>query len=336
MWANNLKVFSAFAVVILHVSGGFVGNISISDPIYGNYEWWAGNIYDSLTRWCVPLFIMVSGYYLLNKEEPAKVFFQKRLNKVLTPIIFWSLFFSFWTVLKLAVEGKLSNAPITLLNSWASGKPYFHLWYLFMIPFLYTITPVLRLAITHLPRKQTFIFIFFCLILATLNTLVEKVFYNLDASESYSLFTNDFLYYIGYFCLGGYFAKYEPRKKNAFAFTALLLAWITTIIGSYLYTYKYFYSYLSVNTVVASVALFLLIKWNLNKKTSLNNISKFTLGIYLVHPVFLDILNFIAKEWLLSRLDVYVYIPLASVVIFCLSCGLTYVLSKVKLLNKCV
>ncbi|HCI5633973.1 TPA: acyltransferase family protein, partial [Klebsiella variicola subsp. variicola] len=97
MWANNLRVFSAFAVVMLHVAAGFVGGIELSDLNYGNREWWAGNIYDSVTRWCVPLFVMISGYFLLNKDEPTSVFFKKRLNKILIPLIFWSVFFSFWT-----------------------------------------------------------------------------------------------------------------------------------------------------------------------------------------------------------------------------------------------
>jgi surface polysaccharide O-acyltransferase-like enzyme len=50
MWANNLRVFSAFAVVMLHVAVGFVGGIDLSDSSYGSRDWWAGNIYDSVTK----------------------------------------------------------------------------------------------------------------------------------------------------------------------------------------------------------------------------------------------------------------------------------------------
>lgn len=336
VWANNLKVFAAFAVVVLHVAAGFVGGIEVSDPLYGNYEWWAGNIYDSLTRWCVPLFVMISGYFLLNKEEPIQVFFRKRLNKILIPLIFWSLFFSFWTALKFGVKGELSDAPIAIVKGWVLGKPYFHLWYLFMIPFLYLITPALRIVFNKLSNNETLFLVLFCLSLAVLNTLSGNVLSYFGLSAKVTLFTNNFLSYIGYFCLGGYFSKYELKKRNSFAFTTLIVAWVVTIFGSYFFTYKYFYSYLSINTVIASIALFLLIKWHCNKDFRLSSISKLSLGIYLVHPVFLDAISFIGKDWFLSRLDVYMYIPLVSVIVFSLSYLSALLMSKIRFLDKCV
>lgn len=336
MWANNLKFFAAFAVVLLHVAAGFVGGIEISDPIYGSREWWAGNLYDSITRWCVPLFVMISGYFLLNKEEPARIFFRKRLNKILVPLVFWSLFFSFWTILKLTIKGELSNAPIVVAKAWLLGKPYFHLWFLFMIPFLYLITPALRVLFSHLSKNETFTLVSFCLTLAILNTLIANVLPYFDMSTRATIFTNDFLSYIGYFSLGGYIAKYDVKKRNNIALATLFLAWGVTIVGSYFFTYKYFYSYLSINTAVASIALFLLVKWNCDKDFKLNAISKLSLGIYLVHPVFLDALSFVGKDWLIARLDVYVYIPLVSTIVFVLSYLSAFVMSKVKFLNRCI
>ncbi len=328
MWANNLKVFSAFAVVVLHVASAFMGG-------HGSYEWWVGNIYGSLTRWCVPLFVMISGYFLLNKQEPVKVFYRKRLNKILIPLIFWSLFFSFWLVLKLAVKGELSDAPTVLLKAWGLGSPYFHLWYIFMIPFLYFITPALRVAFQHLSKNDIFLLVLFCFSLSTLDTLAGSILSYIGISKQF-VFTNTFLYYIGYFCLGGYFAKYEVKQKNNLALTAFILALMVTVFGSYFFTYKYFYSFLSLNTAVASIALFLLIKWNCNKDFKLNAISKLSLGIYLVHPVFLDLLSFIGKDWLLSKLDLYLYIPLASVLVFTLSYLSAVVMSHIRFLKKCV
>ncbi len=336
MWANNLRVFSAFAVVILHVAAGFVGGIELSDLSYGSRDWWAGNIYDSVTRWCVPLFVMISGYFLLNKEESTSVFFKKRLNKILIPLIFWSVFFSFWTVLKLTIKGELPSAPVVLAEDWVLGKPYFHLWYLFMIPFLYLVTPYLRVVFNRISRNELLFLVCFCLSLSILNTLSSNVLSYFEMSAKVTLFTNDFLNYIGYFCLGGYIAKYGVKQRNGFALVALMLAWSVTIVGSYFFTYKYFYSYLSINTVIASVALFLLIQWNCDRDFNLSGISKLSLGIYLVHPVFLDAVAFVGKDWLLSYMDVYLYIPLVSVIVFGFSYLSAFCMSKIPVLNKCV
>lgn len=336
MWANNLRVFSAFAVVMLHVAAGFVGGIELSDLNYGNREWWAGNIYDSVTRWCVPLFVMISGYFLLNKDEPTSVFFKKRLNKILIPLIFWSVFFSFWTVLALTIKGELPSAPVVLAKAWVLGKPYFHLWYLFMIPFLYLVTPYLRMIFNRVSRNELLFLVCFSLSLSILNTLSGNILSYFEMSAKVTLFTNSFLMYIGYFCLGGYIAKYGVKQRNSFAFVALVLAWSVTIVGSYFFTPKYFYSYLSINTVIASVALFLLIQWNCDRDFNLSGISKLSLGIYLVHPVFLDAVAFVGKDWLLSYMDVYLYIPLASVIVFGFSYLSAFCMSKMPVLNKCV
>ncbi len=204
-----------------------------------------------------------------------------------------------------------------------------------MIPFLYFITPAIRFIFKHLSKNETFLLVLFCLSLAILDTLAGSILSYIGLSKQF-VFTNTFLYYIGYFCLGGYFAKYDVKQKNNLALTAFIFALMVTVIGSYFFTYKYFYSFLSLNTAVASIALFLLIKWNCNKDFKLNAISKLSLGIYLIHPVFLDLLSFIGKDWLLSKLDLYLYIPLASVLVFTLSYLSTAVMSHIKFLKKCV
>ena len=100
MWSANLRFFSILAVIILHVSSKFVAGYSIGSNFYGTFPWWVGNVFDSLTRWCVPIFIMISGYYLLNKTESNRIFLKKRVTKIGFPIIFWSVFFSLWLLFK--------------------------------------------------------------------------------------------------------------------------------------------------------------------------------------------------------------------------------------------
>lgn len=59
-WIDLLKSLAAFAVIILHVSV----------PIVYRFEekeiWWAGNFYNSLVRFSVPIFVMISGVLSVN------------------------------------------------------------------------------------------------------------------------------------------------------------------------------------------------------------------------------------------------------------------------------
>ena len=51
-----------------------------------------------LTKWCIPIFIMISGYYLLNssKEIDYNTFLKKRFKKVLLPFIVWSIIYNLY------------------------------------------------------------------------------------------------------------------------------------------------------------------------------------------------------------------------------------------------
>ncbi len=336
LWADNLRVFAVFAVILLHVAEGFVGGITPSDPMYGSYTWWAGNIYDSITRWCVPLFVMISGYFLLNTDDANKLFFRKRLHRILIPLLFWSVFFSFWLILKSYAKGDLETVHLTIIEGWISGAPFYHLWYLFMIPFLYLVTPILRVFHHSASRDELSFFILVSFSLAMISAFAEKVLIHFHLTNGFMLFSNKFLLYLGYYALGGYIGKYNPKTSNTKCLAILMISLLITIFGSYFFTYSYFYSYLSINTVFASIALFFLIKSSLDKDLRIGYFAAFSFGIYLIHPVFLDLITFFGKDQFLDKLDVYIYIPVVSFIVFILSYIGVFIMSKIKFLNKCI
>ena len=336
MWANNLRVFAVFAVIVLHIASGFVGNIEMSEPDYGGYNWWAGNIFDSITRWCVPLFVMISGYFLLCKDEGNFIFFKKRIKKILIPLIFWSLIFSFWILFIAYIRGDIEEGYKEIVRGVALGRPYFHLWYLFMIPLLYIITPILRLCLSTWSKNEILFFILFSFFLAAINALFNNFSSNLSLKPEGILFTNIFLSYIGYYLLDGYINQFQIKTNTKICITVLFVSLSITILGSYFFSYKYFYSYLSINTILASVSLFLLIRKHINIDLKLSHASKLSFGIYLVHPILLDIFLSLAKDSFLSTINIYGYIPLVSILIFISSYVTIIIMSKTKYLSKCI
>src|SRR3989304_5868153 len=85
IWLDNARISAIFAVVLLHVAYGVV----IENDIGTNY-WWFANIFDSSARWCVPVFVMISGALLLDssKNEDSLTFYKKRLSRILLPVLF--------------------------------------------------------------------------------------------------------------------------------------------------------------------------------------------------------------------------------------------------------
>ncbi|MFZ4557738.1 MAG: acyltransferase family protein, partial [Pseudanabaena sp.] len=65
IWVDKARIFAVIAVIVLHVSAIVVVGIKdFNDP-----QWWFGNIYDSMVRWCVPVFVMISGALLLSETK---------------------------------------------------------------------------------------------------------------------------------------------------------------------------------------------------------------------------------------------------------------------------
>ena len=77
-----LRVIASIAVVWLHVSSTVV----IKNPDVHGLTWWVGSFANAFSRWCVPLFVMVSGALLLSESsnDAVSVFYKKRA----VPVVF--------------------------------------------------------------------------------------------------------------------------------------------------------------------------------------------------------------------------------------------------------
>ena len=168
LWINNARILACFVVVLLHVSAGVVTGIQNTDSAY----WWIGNVFDSLSRWCIPVFVMISGMLLLDKakDEPLRVFYRKRLSRILVPLLFWTLFYLLFRYFgEPLVHGKPVSI-LTLAGSVLNGVPYAHLWYLYMLVGLYLLVPFLRKIAWHSTRNEL---LFLCSALFALSILGE-------------------------------------------------------------------------------------------------------------------------------------------------------------------
>ncbi|WP_231687429.1 acyltransferase family protein, partial [Ralstonia pseudosolanacearum] len=63
-WIDAARVISIFAVVFLHISASVV-----TEADFGSSFWWHGNFYDSMVRWCVPVFVMISGSAAAGRKQ---------------------------------------------------------------------------------------------------------------------------------------------------------------------------------------------------------------------------------------------------------------------------
>ena len=84
-----LKCIAISMVLFIHIVASELYNYG---KISGN-RWMMANIADSFSRMCVPIFVMVSGFFLLRKDEDVKIFFKKRFAKILPKFFVYSVIF---------------------------------------------------------------------------------------------------------------------------------------------------------------------------------------------------------------------------------------------------
>jgi len=335
VWLDNSRILAIFAVVFLHVSGGVVVGYDV-----GTEYWWFGNIYDSVVRWCVPVFVMISGALLLDpsKQEKLAVFYTKRLSRILIPLIVWSAFFLAWTFAKSLVKGN-ELTLIDLLKNLLSGKPHYHMWFLFMILSLYLFTPFFRKIVAHSSRNELLLFIVITFVMSALNFAYEKV-----ATCGSVPFINWFLSYIPFFFLGYFIRQDNHTPSKLLLWGIFIISFILTFIGCYIlaiYTDLdnglYFYGYLSITVIPMSISLMYILKsWNnpIVNTSFTKQFSILALGVYLVHPIILEIINY--KKYGAMSFHPIISIPVITFIVFTVSVGIALIIYKIPYLKRTI
>lgn len=144
-----LRVFACYMVIQVH-SGEFyyIGNIgqTLNTPDAHWVGW-----YNSLCRACVPLFVMVSGFFLFPVNN-VPTFFRKRLSRVAIPFIIWCILYALYFYLTGQIN--LNTALFNMLKTFVNyGTDIGHLWFVYMLLSIYLFAPVLSPWITTASKK---------------------------------------------------------------------------------------------------------------------------------------------------------------------------------------
>jgi surface polysaccharide O-acyltransferase-like enzyme len=134
-----VRAVATVLVVQLHTAA----MLARHGPGRGVAAFWAGNLYDSLARPSVPLFVMLTGWMLLapaRREESIGRFLWRRLGRVALPLLVWSLIAVGWVAARDHQAVNLTGFPRQLLN----GPVFYHLWYVYVLIGLYLVIPILR------------------------------------------------------------------------------------------------------------------------------------------------------------------------------------------------
>ncbi len=226
---------------------------------------------------------MISGYLLLNPNKNVDI---PKIKKYIFKILCFIVLFGYgYLLMELLFTKKLNLLGLyKLIIDVLEGNVWAHLWYLYMLVGLYIITPLLRYFIKN-ANKETIKFTMLSLFIVAIIIPTFNEIFNMHISEFYlESFKYIFIYMLGYF-LG---------QTDIIKDKVVYICGIVGIIGYFILLYFLGNdSQTNMFVLFESVLIFRLMssgKLKIKDNKLINLISKYSLGIYLVHQFYLNLL----------------------------------------------
>lgn len=144
-----LRVLATCAVVLMHV---LTGATDVTDAsIMPEYRSLLLSVMDLVT-WCVPIFLLISGYLFLNPERTLTypVMIKKYCRRIALAILLFGVPYAASELVVAERTFRIRMIPEALKMT-LTGHTWSHMWYLYLILFLYLITPLLKKVLRVLP-----------------------------------------------------------------------------------------------------------------------------------------------------------------------------------------
>ena len=144
-----LRVLATCSVVLMHV---LTGATDVTDAsIVPEYRSLLLSVMDLVT-WCVPIFLLISGYLFLNPERTLTypVMIKKYCRRIALAILLFGVPYAASELVVAERTFRIRMIPEALKMT-LMGHTWSHMWYLYLILFLYLITPLLKKVLRVLP-----------------------------------------------------------------------------------------------------------------------------------------------------------------------------------------
>ena len=305
-----IRGISIIAVIMIHVMY----------QTFSNYDYL--NIFiRAIINFAVPAFIFMAGYF--SKNEPAKVFYKKKLKRLLIPLIVWDVIY---TIVMLISKDMSFISVIKKLIISSAG---YHLYYIYVLIQLFIITPILY---KYIKIKNKFLK-FLPLLITPIYCLVLEVL-QLRFNIAIPLYNYWIFGWFTYYYLGILIKNVNLNEKKINSILVLLIFTLIISILYRMYIFKTFSNYSLATSQILSInvfySLFICIilfsisqkKLYIKKDSIIVKTGDYSFGIYLSHVLVLMIVKKILS-----------FFTLPYILNICLVFLLTYTITY--LINKC-
>lgn len=338
-----LRIAACLGVVLAHVAHSYWSCVDVNGRDFA-----VMTVYDSIPRFAVPVFFMLSGLFLLDPEREFQVRkWAARVGRLAAGFFIWSLFYAFQSVL---FNGFVHGWGSVSREMWSDAVTrlvtgHGHMWFLLDLLGFYLLLPVLRKICEDIRVLG-----YFLLLWAAVRFVVVTLLPNVCGGLVLVAVTNMHLYlltgYIGYF-LGGYFlhkvdipkaGRYVLYVLGAAAFVFTIAATIISCRESQSYNDQWFLPS-NMNVLFFAAGMFVCFKYGrvpkgLEDSKWVPAMAKSAFFVYMIHPFFIEKLNLLGIN--VTSYPVALSIPVMTAGIFAVAMLLGWLAGKIPAVGKWV
>lgn len=315
-----LRALAIVAVVVIHATfqiEGKLGAIPAGD-------WWFAAGLNALSRFAVPVFVMISGYLTLApSSEGIKSFYSKRFTRLLLPALAYFVLYGWWGI----STGVIPDLKTYLIRIFVYGSPYGPLYYIYVIAGLTLFAPFLQKLIRQLSQREFSWRVILTLGLASFWEMTTSWFTQ-SWSITYLFSTTWFLPFVGYYLLGYYIRLYPPKMNRVTSLILFVVSWLLILMSKYILISLFgvggrgfmVNNYLNPLIILQSWSLFVLVSSYVGKIPRLALwLSSLSFGIYFSHQLVLNVLAITTTSPLSILWSVMATVSISGLVTYLLS-----------------
>lgn len=336
-----LRIVAILGVVSIHVFGLVLSQEEALDTLNAN----AGVVLSIGTRWCVPLFVMISGALLLSprahRNGPA-VFLRRRLGRLVPALVAWHLIYL--VGVRVMLWGEVLD-PVVIFLDFVDGHVYTALYFLWLILGLYIVAPPIAAFLAGggawRARGTALAAISWSLVVSALPQITALLGEPRPRTEG-ALTT--WVLYIGLFVAGYAWREAKPYTYRWAWSAALALFMFGEVVWQYNVAPQYPWlqvlapvTYTGIAVVAGTVFLFVSAIDLLSRtrpsprlKAATYLLSEATFGVFLCHMLIIVVIRVQWPEWysdaaLFAKIELFVVVVTASFAVSLIGQRIPYV-----------
>ena len=323
-----LRVFAAFAVVLMHTAAKGWNAASV-----GSEEFQTLTMFDSLVRWPVPVFVMITGALFLPRKTELRTVLKRYVPRVACAWLVWSAICALC----------FGTDEGDVLNRFLSG--HYHLWYLPFLCGVYLVLPFLQKIAEDktLTKQLLWVSLVIAVLIPWLADLAVLLWPEtagpvcvIENHLNYSFFFD----LLAVLVLGHVLHQTDLSAKArrciyiagilGVAVTGVATIWASNYAGI---QNSVFFDHAAPNTLCAAAAIFVFAKYHLTRLPKLVEwMARHSFGVYLCHAIIIELL---AEQGIhVLAFDPVWSVPVLAVGIFVTSLALTAVIAKIPVVGK--